>query len=661
MCGLVGFIDFSPHGGSDELRRITAAMNVRLAHRGPDDSGVWVDPVERIALGHRRLSIIDLSAEGHQPMTSACGRYVIVFNGEIYNHQSLRRQLEKEGSGGAWRGHSDTEVMLAAIGRWGLKAAVQRFVGMFAFALWDRQERQLHLVRDRMGEKPLYYGWIDGAFLFGSELKALRAHPRWCGEVNRDALGLFMQFNCIPAPHTIYRGIYKLPPGCLLALRRDDLRQGEQPSDSLPATPYWSVKTAAEQGAAHPFCGTESEAVQRLDDLLRESVGQQMLADVPLGAFLSGGIDSSTVVSLMQAESSRPVRTFTIGINDPSLDEAGRARTIARHLGTDHTELYIDAQSALDTIPQLATLYDEPFADSSQIPTFLVSHLTRKHVTVSLSGDGGDELFAGYNTYFMTRQIWRTIGWLPQHGKAALAKLLAAAPTSGIDRYGGWLTPWLVRYGHAGKLSDKLGKLAEIAASPSPDQLFVGLVTNWKDPSAVVLGCHAVPTVFTDHSRQAELTGAVQRMMFFDQVGYLADDILVKLDRAAMGVSLETRVPLLDHRLVEFAWQLPLALKIRAGTGKWLLRQVLARYLPEEMVAGPKRGFEVPLGNWLRGPLRDWAEPLLDEARLHREGFFAPEPIRKRWQEHLAGRSNRQNSLWNVLTFQAWLEQQGAG
>lgn len=657
MCGFVGFIDFSRQGSTDDLHHLVATMNDRLTHRGPDDSGVWVGKEEGVALGHRRLSIIDLSAEGRQPMFSAGGRFVIVFNGEIYNYESIRQKLENELGIIAWRGHSDTEVMLAAVRHWGLERAVTHFVGMFAFALWDQQERTLHLVRDRMGEKPLYYGWVQGAFLFGSELKPFRVHPRWKGDICRDALSLFMQYNYVPAPHTIYQGFFKLPPGCIVSLKPENFPGNCHVPQRipLPARQYWSAKEVSERGDAQPFQGSVIEAIQDLEELIKGSVRQQMLADVPLGAFLSGGIDSSTVVAIMQSLSTQPVQTFTIGIKDSLLDEASQARAVARHLGTNHTEMYIDANDALATIPRLSSLYDEPFADSSQIPTFLVSRLARKHVTVSLSGDGGDELFGGYNTYFMVMQIWKTLGWLPQWGRTALARILAHTPAAFLDRGFGWLGPFIIKHGHSGKLSEKLIKLSEILGAKSPDLLYSGLISNWKNPAALVLGSHEIQTVFTDQRQQANLTDLLQRLMFFDQVTYLPGDILVKLDRAAMGVSLETRVPLLDHRIVEFSWQLPLSMKIRAGVGKWLLRQVLYQYVPDTLFKGPKKGFEIPIGSWLRGPLREWAEPLLEEKRLRQEGFFNPSPIREKWSEHLDGFS-RQNSLWNVLTFQSWLE-----
>jgi asparagine synthase (glutamine-hydrolysing) len=642
MCGIAGIL-----GSSDpELRTAVQRMISSIRYRGPDDSGVWIDERLGIGLGHARLSILDLSPEGHQPMVSANGRYVISYNGEVYNFAELRTELEQASA--KFRGHSDTEVMLAAFEEWGIEKAVPRFVGMFAFALWDKQTRTLTLGRDRLGEKPLYYGWQGEAFLFGSELKALRAHPEFRAEVDRNALALLLRHNYIPAPYSIYQGISKLSPGCLLTV----LLSQRNPQ----IAPYWSGKQAIETGLAHPFEGSESAAVSALEALLKDAVGQQMVADVPLGAFLSGGVDSSTVVALMQAQSSRPVKTFTVGFHEEGYDEAPHAKSVARHLGTEHTELYVMPKEAMSVIPRLPALYDEPFSDSSQIPTFLVSELARRHVTVSLSGDGGDELFGGYNRYFWATNIWRRVGWAPQPMRSALAGALMALPPSawngvfmGLSRFlpVGW------RYANPG---DKLHKLAEVLAVRTPEEIYLDLVSHWKQPTEVVRGSHEPPTVLTDPARWADLPDFEQRMMYLDQMTYLPDDILTKVDRAAMGVSLETRVPFLDHRVVEFAWSLPLSMKIRHGQGKWLLRQVLYRHVPKELMERPKMGFGVPIDMWLRGPLKGWAEELLDEARLQREGYFNPRPIRRKWAEHLTGRRNWSYYLWDVLMFQAWLE-----
>jgi asparagine synthase (glutamine-hydrolysing) len=646
MCGIVGLLGpAGTEGGA--LAALAEQMSSCLAHRGPDDSGVWVDEAAGLALGHRRLSILDLSPTGHQPMASHCGRYVISFNGEIYNYLDIRHELEAGGSRPQWRGHSDTEVILAAVARWGIPAALERMTGMFALAVWDRAERTLHIARDRLGEKPLYYGWLEGAFVFASELKALRQHPRWKGEIDRGALALFLRHGYIPAPYSIYQGIRKLMPGALLSVR---------PDGSGRETTYWSAREIAERGLAQPFEGSDSEAVAELERLLFRAVGRQMVADVPLGAFLSGGVDSSTVVALMQAQSSRPVKTFTIGFREEGHNEAEHAKAVARHLGTEHTELYVTPAEARETIPRLPQLYDEPFSDSSQIPTFLVAQLARRKVTVSLSGDGGDELFGGYNRHFIGGGLWDKIGWLPRGARGLIAGAITTVSPAHWNRF---LTPLMnlvpgqLRYPNPG---ERLHKLALVLGARDPDEIYRGLTSQWKRPASVVLSSAEPATALGNGHDSAALPDLTQRMMFLDLIGYLPDDILVKVDRAAMGVSLETRVPMLDHQVVEFAWRVPLSLKIRDGQGKWLLRQVLYRHVPRELIERPKTGFSVPIGDWLRGPLRSWAESLLGESRLREEGFFDPTLIRQRWDEHLAGRRDWQESLWTVLMFQAWQE-----
>jgi asparagine synthase (glutamine-hydrolysing) len=646
MCGIVGFLGTSGTG-EEALTELAGSMATCLAHRGPDDSGVWVDDRVGLGLGFRRLSIIDLSPAGHQPMVSHCGRYVITFNGEIYNYLDLRKELEASGAVRGWRGGSDTEVILAAIARWGVGSALERMTGMFGLAVWDRAGATLHIARDRLGEKPLYYGRLGGSFVFASELKALRAHPRWQGEIDRGALSLFLRHGYVPTPYSIYQGIHKLVPGTYLSVGVDGAQR---------QTTYWSAREIAEQGAADPFEGTEAEAVEALERLLSRAVARQMVADVPLGAFLSGGVDSSTIVALMQAQSERPVQTFTIGFREETHNEAEHAKAVARHLGTDHTELYVTAAEARSVIPRLPELYDEPFSDASQIPTFLVAQLARRKVTVSLSGDGGDELFGGYNRYFMGRGMWKKVGWLPP----SLRRVAGAAITSASPAQ--WqsllaplarLSPEHLRYANRG---EKLHKLASVLSASGPDDLYRGLTSQWKNPAAVVLSGSEPPTMVTDRSSWAKLSDATQRMMFLDLVTYLPDDILVKVDRAAMGVSLETRVPLLDPDVVQFAWRVPLSMKLRDGQGKWLLRQLLYKFVPRELIERPKTGFDVPVGGWLREPLRDWAGSLLDERRLEREGFFDPAPIRQKWEQHLTGRRDWQQPLWNVLMFQAWLE-----
>ena len=638
MCGIAGLWG----DAGVEARAVVEAMTATLVHRGPDDGGCWQDQTAGVALGHRRLSILDLSPAGHQPMFSRCGRYVLVFNGEIYNHGELRSELD----GASWRGHSDTETLLEAVVRWGVAGALKRCTGMFALALWDRERRELHLARDRLGEKPLYYGRLGGTLVFASELKALRAHPNWRGEIDRGALTLLLRHNCIPAPHSIYRGIRKLMPATILTLREDG---------SSEELRYWSAREVAESGVNEPFADTEDEAAAELERLLSRAIGRQMVADVPLGAFLSGGIDSSTVVALMQAQSARPVKSFTIGFDEPGYDEAGYAHAVARHLGTEHIELTVTARQALEVIPRLPELYDEPFSDSSQIPTLLVAQLARGQVAVSLSGDGGDELFGGYNRYLLGRNLWRKMGWLPRGVRRAAAAAIAALPPAGWDA----LFSCLPGRRHA-RPGDKLHKLAGILGARDADEIYRLLVSHWQHPAAVVIGGAEPVTALTDRGAWPDLSDFTQRMMYLDLVSYLPDDILVKLDRAAMGVSLETRVPMLDHELVEFAWRLPLSMKIRGGQGKWLLRRVLHKHVPRELIERPKMGFGVPIDAWLRGPLRDWAEALLDEARLTREGHFDPRAIRAKWREHLSGRRNWQYQLWDVLMFQAWLERQDA-
>jgi asparagine synthase (glutamine-hydrolysing) len=623
-----------------------------IQHRGPDDSGVWIDAERGVALGHRRLSIVDLSPNGHQPMSSGSGRFVMVFNGEIYNHRALRAEIDVARSADAtqWRGHSDTEVMLAAFERWGVPDAITRFNGMFAFALYDRQERTLHLARDRFGEKPLYYGWLGSSFVFGSELKALKAHPAWRGEIDRGAVALYVRHAYVPAPYSIYTGIHKLPPAHVLSVPLS-LTSGELPQPQA----YWSAKAMAEQGIHRPFEGSDAEAIASLDTLLRDAVAMRMEADVPLGAFLSGGIDSSLVVALMQAQSRRPVKTFTIGFHEAAYNEAQHADTVARHLGTEHTQLYVSEAEALSVIPLLPTIYDEPFSDSSQIPTYLVSKMTRQHVTVALSGDGGDELFGGYNRYLWGRYIWGKVSWIQKSIRAGMARALLGLSVDSWDRVFASVRPVLPRALHASLPGDKVHKVAGVLAAPSAEAMYRGLVSFW-DPQVAVLHASEPPTALTRPGSWAEVPDLIQRMMFLDQISYLPDDILAKVDRASMAVSLEARVPLLDHRVAEFAWKLPVAMKMRQGQGKWPLLQVLYKYVPRELVERPKMGFGVPLDTWLRGQLREWAEHLLDETRLRSEGYLDAGLVRRRWHEHLTGRRNWQYQLWIVLMFEAWLE-----
>ena len=643
MCGIAGFITM---GAEADLRQQVRRMADALEHRGPDDSGEWVDSETGVALGHRRLSIIDLSPAGHQPMQSASGRYIFIFNGEIYNHLALRKELE----GISWRGHSDTETLLVAFEQWGIEAALQKSVGMFAFALWDRQDCALILGRDRLGEKPLYYGWQNKSFIFASELKALRAHRDFCAEIDRNVLALYLRHNYIPAPYSIYRGLYKLEPGSYMVLP-SEATAGFRPERHF----YWQMSDVVRQQPDQAL--NFEHALDQLDKVLRQSVSDQMIADVPVGAFLSGGIDSSLVVSLMQAQATRPVNSFSIGFQDEAYDEAIHARAVAKHLGCHHTELYVTPEQARDVIPRLPRLYDEPFADSSQIPTFLVSELASQHVKVSLSGDGGDELFGGYNRYFWAASLWRKFGAPPLFMRKILSHGMKSLSPGTWDRLfsvGKYGLPARLHYRNPG---DKLHKLADMIKVESGEAIYYDLVSQWKNPTDLVPGATEPLTALTDPERQVSLPTFEQRMMYLDTISYLPDDIMVKVDRAAMGVSLETRMPLLDHRVVEFAWSLPLSMKIDGSEGKKLLRQLLYRYVPKELIDRPKMGFGVPIDSWLRGPLRDWAESLIDPDRLQQEGYFSKEIIHTTWQEHLSGQRNWSYQIWTILMFQLWLDQ----
>lgn len=649
MCGIAGF------WGSQRIDpTIAERMALRLKSRGPDHAGTWIDHEIGLVFAHRRLSILDPSPAGHQPMASATGRFIIAMNGEIYNHLQLRTKLQKADSAPIWRGHSDTETLLAAFDAWGVVPALKKTVGMFAFAVWDTKARTLTLARDRMGEKPLYYGWINGTLVFASELKAIHAYPGFEAHIERRALALFLRYNCVPAPWSIYEGIWKLPPGCFVQFRAGNGKPAGPCREEVRT--YWSLREAIEKGLSKPFQGSEDEAVDELERLLHASIAGQRLADVPLGAFLSGGVDSSTVVAIMQAQAQTPVRTFTIGFHEREYNEAEHAKVVAQHLGTDHTELYVTPGQVLDIIPRIPQIYDEPFSDSSQIPTYLVAQLARRHVTVALSGDGGDELFGGYNRHFWGGRLVELLARTPKALPRILARAFVSISPVQWNRIFTLLAPMMPSGWHYNNPGDKLHKLAGLFGADRPEALYLALVSHWNDPDRIVLGAEEPDTPVTAPEKWLEDLNFEQRIMYLDSITYLPDDILVKVDRAAMSVSLETRAPFLDHRVVEFAWSLPMSMKIRNGQGKWLLRQVLYRHVPRPLVERPKTGFGLPIEYWLRGPLRDWAEELLSESRLKREGFFDPVPIRQKWEEHLSGKRNWQYHLWDVLMFEAWLD-----
>jgi asparagine synthase (glutamine-hydrolysing) len=652
MCGITGFLGGEGFSQDNSCQLLLKNMNDALIHRGPDSEGVWFDKSKKIALGHRRLSIVDLSPAGHQPMISDSGRYVITYNGEIYNNDALRSELTANKFVHNWRGHSDTEVIVSGFDAWGIKETISRLTGMFAIAIWDKKLEKLILVRDRMGEKPLYFGWQGSGsskvFLFGSELKALKQHPQFRGEIDRKSLSLYMRYSYVPTPHSIYKDIHKAEPGTIITVSPHE--------GDIKLEKYWDALSEVKKGVKNPFNEEPSKITNNLDKLLKKTINQQMMADVPLGAFLSGGIDSSAVVALMQTQSPRPIKTFTIGFQEAGYNEAKYAKLVAKNLGTDHTELYASSQDALNVIPKLPNLYCEPFADSSQIPTFLVSSLARQHVTVSLSGDGGDELFCGYNRYIYANKLWGGLKITPLALRSLVGNIMKNAPAAKWNKIFKSLNGITPENFNSISWGDKLQKGARVISSKDLPDLYQRLVSCWQNPSSVVIDQNEEQNIFSSGIQNLKNVDDIHKMMSIDSISYLPDDILVKVDRAAMGISLETRVPFLDHHVFEFASRIPLEMKLKNGVGKAVLREVLYKYVPKSLIERPKMGFGIPIGDWLRGPLRDWADGLLDESLLKSQGFFHSEVIREMWLEHINGSRNWQSQLWTVLMFQAWLK-----
>ncbi|MGE4170307.1 MAG: asparagine synthase (glutamine-hydrolyzing) [Candidatus Margulisiibacteriota bacterium] len=647
MCGILGFLggDRDP----EQAKQLLEQMANSIAHRGPDSHGTWFDPSSQMGLGHRRLSIVDLSEAGHQPMHSASGRFVIAFNGEIYNYLSLRKDLS-----GPWKGHSDTEVLLAGIETWGLEATLQRCTGMFAFALWDKQTQTLTLGRDRIGEKPLYYGWVGSgqnrSFVFASELKAIRRHPHFANPINREALSWFMQYGYVPAPYAIYADMFKLLPGNLLTLSKS------QTAETI--VPYWSLQETVNAAQKKPFQGSPQDAVSELEAKLSTTIANQLIADVPAGAFLSGGVDSSLIVALAQKQSTSPIKTFSIGFSEAAFNEAPFAKSVAKHLGTDHTELIVSPEQAYSVIPRLSSIYDEPFADSSQIPTFLVAELAKKHVTISLSGDGGDEIFCGYNRYTFTKNFWKSISRIPMPIRSLSKSMILGIPPQVFDTTLKLLTPFLPGSLQMSSPGHKLHKGAQILNSRSIEGVYQQLIRQWSANETTVLGLDAStppPDRIHDLVECFPDLDPISKLMCVDTLTYLPDDIMVKVDRAAMAVSLESRAPFLDHTIIEFAQSLPLSMKYKDGQSKWLLREILYQHVPKHLIERPKMGFSIPLGNWLRGPLKEWANSILDPAILKRQGYLNTDLIQQKWQDHLSGKHNWAYCLWTVLMFQLWL------
>ena len=642
MCGIVGLLSSAslPSGSDDILRN----MCDQIQKRGPDSVGYWKDESRAVAFGHRRLAILDLSVNGHQPMRSPSGRYVITYNGEVYNFPELRDQLETFGF--SFKGGSDTEVILAAIDHWGLEKTLESLNGMFAFGLWDNEKNELSLARDRLGIKPLYYGWVNQNFVFASDVRPFRQVPEFKGEIDRQSLNLYLRYNSVPAPHTIYRDVYKLRPGHILTVQ-------PRRSKEIAIRSFWTMSEVISNGRRQPFQGSFDEAVSSLETLMLDSVRMQSLADVPVGAFLSGGIDSTSVVALMQASRTSPVKTFTIGFDDQMYDESKFAAEISRHLRTDHTEFRVSEKVLLDTVPLMPDLYQEPFADSSQIPTFIVSKLARSKVTVCLSGDGGDEAFLGYNRYNWASQIWKRAQVVPGGFRKTIGSCLDVVPPRAWDLGMSAASTILPARYRQKTVGYKMQKVASVLKASSALDAYLRMTSYWADPQSLTNEPNE-PSIIPKTPIVGELSFPEQ-MAYFDFENYLPNDILTKVDRATMGVSLEARVPLLDHKIVEFAWTLPLSYKLDSGQGKRILRQVVYKHVPKEMLDRPKAGFGIPIDSWLRGPLRDWAESFLSPETLRRDGFLNPGPIRQKWDEHLSGKRNWHEAIWNVLMFQAWL------